>query len=84
MALGERGPNYGDRFAFAVFIAGNGGVPADARALARMHLREIGQQIGTVLDAKDTTIDDTTRAHLEECRHRIGKVLEASLNANEQ
>jgi len=54
--------------------------PPDARSLARMHLRDIGKRVQTVLDDKNSVIDDTTRAHLEECHERIAKVLAASMH----
>jgi len=83
MVLGERNPmaGLGDQLPF-VMLSGGGSVPADARALARMHLKQLGDRIEKFL-AKDGTIDDTSRAHLEECRQRINKVLDSSLNANE-
>jgi hypothetical protein len=56
--------------------------PADARSLARMHLRDIGKRIDKLLGDK-VALDDVTRAHLEECQERIAKVLSASLQANE-
>ena len=62
---------------------GETSVPADARALARLHLKEIAGRIGKVLEPSNLAIDDTSRAHLEECRHRIAKVLEAILDARE-
>ena len=62
---------------------GNAAAPADARALARLHLKEIAGRIGKVLETSNPTIDDTSRAHLEECRHRIAKVLEANLDVRE-
>jgi hypothetical protein len=83
MVLGNRRSPYEDMFVFISFSGGGGSVPADARSLARFHLKEIGNRIGKALDEKGVTIDDTTRAHLEECRHKIGKVLEAGIEANE-
>ena len=74
----------GDMFSFIVFLrGGDSSVPADARALARLHLKEIAARINKVLETKTLTIDDTSRAHLEECRHRIAKVLEANLDVRE-
>ena len=57
--------------------------PADARSLARLHMEDIGERIGKILDQADSRIDDTTRAHLKESRTRITKVLNASLDLNE-
>jgi hypothetical protein len=81
MVLGDASPNLGDGFAFVAFD-GAGGAPADARALARMHLKEVRDKIGKALERNGASIDDATRAHLEECRDKIGKVLDAGLDAN--
>jgi hypothetical protein len=84
MVIGNATSSYGDSLGFVVFTrGGNSSVPADARALARLHLREIANRIGKVLDTANLTIDDTSRAHLEESRHRISKVLEANLDVRE-
>jgi Met-zincin/Domain of unknown function (DUF5117) len=74
----------GDTFSYMVLLRGGASsVPADARALARLHLKEIASRITKVLETGNLTIDDTSRAHLEECRHRIAKVLEANLDMRE-
>ena len=67
------------------FVSFSGGsrFPSDARSLARMHLREIGDRIEKTLKRQSVALDDTTRAHLEECQHRIHKVLDAGLDSNE-
>jgi hypothetical protein len=59
------------------------GAPADARSLARMHLRDIAKRIDKVLNDKDAAVDDTNRAHLEECHERITKALSASMQVSE-
>ena len=46
-------------------------VPADARSLARLHLKDVGKRVDAALGEKD----DTVRAHLEETKERIAKVL---------
>ncbi len=66
-----------------ISFAGGGSVPADARSLARFHLKEISNRIGKTLDQKELKLDDTSRAHLEECRHKIDKVLDAGIESNE-
>ncbi len=66
-----------------VAMADGGSYPADARALARLHLRRIAEKIESTLNTKDAAMDDTTRAHLEECRFKIGKVLDATLQTSE-
>ena len=82
IVLGQNRSPYGDAYAYVLFN-GSGGYPADARALARLHLKEVGDRIVRVLGAKDVTLDDTTRAHLDDLAHKVGKVLNADLNANE-
>jgi hypothetical protein len=57
--------------------------PADARSLARMHLREIQKRVETMLKDDKNPLDDTTRAHLEEVQERITRVLTASMQVNE-
>jgi hypothetical protein len=63
----------------AGLVVGSQSAPPDARSLARMHLREIARRIEAVLNNKQMTLDDTTRAHLEECQERIAKVMGASV-----
>ncbi|MFO0950889.1 MAG: zinc-dependent metalloprotease [Isosphaeraceae bacterium] len=82
IALGSRQTSYSDLYAFISF-GGGGSYPADARSVARMHLKEIGNRIGKVLNTKDLQIDDTTRAHLEESAQRISRILDARVQANE-
>jgi hypothetical protein len=57
--------------------------PADARALARSHLKSIDARIGVALDAEKSDPDDYSRAHLEQVRDQIAKVLAAELKMNE-
>ena len=83
MVLGSRRSSMNDLYGFILMVGGGGDLPPDARSLARLHLKEIGDRIGKTLDRKDAKIDDVTRAHLEECRHRIDQVLTARLDANE-
>ncbi len=84
MVLGNNANSYDDLYGYIVFTrGGNSSAPADARALARLHLKEISGRISKVLDTGNLIIDDTSRAHLDECRHRIAKILEANLDARE-
>lgn len=80
MALGDRANAARDSFVFVVFDGG--GVPADAKSLARLHLKEVRDKATKLLENPNAKLDDTTRAHLDECRDRINKVLDASLQAN--
>jgi Met-zincin/Domain of unknown function (DUF5117)/Domain of unknown function (DUF5118) len=57
--------------------------PADARSLARMHLRDAGKRIDQALADKKLAMDDTLRAHLEESKEQIAKVLAANLQAGQ-
>jgi hypothetical protein len=68
---------------FGLVLGHQGSAPPDARSLARMHLRDISKRIKLALANKQTTVDDTTRAHLEECQERIDKVLNASMQVRE-
>jgi hypothetical protein len=81
IALGSRRNPFEDLYGFVMFIGGST-YPADARSLARHHLKEIDGRIANAL-GKVPNIEDTTRAHLEECRYRIGKALDANLQAGE-
>jgi hypothetical protein len=51
----------------------------DAQAVARMQLRTLDEKIGGLLDRKDVTLDDTSRAHLTDLQARIQAVLDADL-----
>jgi hypothetical protein len=57
--------------------------PADARSLARLHLRDIAKRIDAVLGNANVGLDDTSKAHLQESKERIAKALNATLNASE-
>ena len=84
IVLGTNAGSSGDLYSYVIFTRGGSNAPpADARALARLHLKEISGRIARVLETSNTMIDDTTRAHLEECRHRIAKVLEANVDSRE-
>ncbi len=79
LVLGSRAGDFG----LFVRFGGGGATPADAKSLARMHLREIDRKVETTLKEKGATLDDTCRAHLEECHERIAKVLNASMQLND-
>jgi Met-zincin len=57
--------------------------PADARALARHHLKAIDKRIALVLAKDDSESDAYTRAHLEQVHAQIEKVFASSLKMNE-
>jgi hypothetical protein len=75
----RRNPMY-DLYDYVSFFGGSQSYPADARSLARMHVREIDKVVDERLKAKDQKMDDATRAHLEEIHEQIAKVLEAKIS----
>lgn len=79
IVLGPKAPALGGNFMFVVF-SGSDEAPADARALARLHLKELAAKLGP---ATAQASDDTTKAHLEECQQRIFRVLGANVSANQ-
>jgi hypothetical protein len=84
LVLGEKPPGGGMNFIIVLFGSSSStAVPPDARSLARMHLRDINRGIEATLNNRQTTLEDTTRAHLEACHERITKVLGASVQVND-
>jgi hypothetical protein len=75
-----RNPLY-DLYNYVVFYGSSFSYPADARSLARMHLKELSEKIGKVLEDREVKMDDTTRAHLQETQEQITKTLEAKFEA---
>jgi len=70
--------------AFEMFFMGrSASVPADAKSLARSHLRTLRAKIDLTLSAKGMEVDETTRAHLEECQERIVKAMSASVQVHQ-
>ena len=74
------GPKNDFRGYFIVFGPSSGDVPADAKSLARLHLKEARARIDAALKEEK---DDTVKAHLDEAKERIAKVLAATVTANE-
>ncbi|MEI7923224.1 MAG: zinc-dependent metalloprotease [Planctomycetota bacterium] len=84
MLLGSRGSAALAGLPSFITISGGGGsMPADARSLARMHLKEISAKIDAALASKNPAWDDTTKAHLEELKVTIDRVLSAGIQRNE-
>jgi hypothetical protein len=82
LVLGEKAPSYSGMYDYIIILGGGGGeAPADAKSLARLHLKEIDGKLEKALQSDK--LDDTTKAHFEESRQRIAKVLAAGLDANE-
>jgi hypothetical protein len=61
---------------------GGSGAPADASALARLHLRELDRQITAALARRPERVDPATRAHLEQSQERIHRALNAQTVAS--
>jgi len=80
LVLSSRGHRGADQVGYA-FFANAGPAPADARSVARLHLKEIKGHLENALNSKDLALDDMTRAHLDECVVRISQVLDARVNA---
>jgi hypothetical protein len=81
MVLGSGGPS-AISFADLMFMSmGSGSTPADARALARLHLTQISDRINRGLQAPEK--DPYAEAHLTELKDRIEKVLAAGLELRE-
>lgn len=86
MVLGPRSSTSFELFGDILFIGFQSPPPPDARALARMHLKQIQQRVGQVVDKEeneDGYVTAYSRAHLEELNDQIAKVLDASLQVNE-
>jgi hypothetical protein len=81
MVLGPRDDPF-DYYNF-IFYSSSQPAPADARALARHHLKAIDARIAMSLNAEKAEPDAYSRAHLEQLHDQIGKVLAAQINANE-
>jgi hypothetical protein len=84
MVLGDPSGGLSDNFAYVVLLGrSTTAMPADARSLARLHLKEINGRIAETLDKRGAQLDDTTRAHLDECKEKISRVLEARIDSRE-
>jgi Met-zincin/Domain of unknown function (DUF5117) len=79
MVIGERRSALSDMYPYALF-SGGASVPADARNLARLHLKEIQQKLEAKLTAA-SGLDEGSKAHLEQMKDQIAKVFAAELEA---
>jgi hypothetical protein len=82
LVLGSQGSNFFDFDGF-IFFGFMQPPPADARALARKHLKAIDDRIALALNGSSYELDAYSRAHLEQLHDQIGKVLTAPLKMNE-
>lgn len=83
MVLGSSGSSALSGLPSFIMVSGSGGLPADARALARLHLKEISKKIETALAANNPSWDDTSKAHLEELKETIDRVLTANISRSQ-
>jgi hypothetical protein len=80
ITLGPKGYN-GMPMAYAMFAASGRQFPAEARSLARMHLKEIHRLVGDALKNEEVRPDELTRAHLEEINDLLQKALDAKFES---
>lgn len=83
MVIGTPRSPYYDLYDYIYFSGSSSSYPADAKSLARLHLRNLHQRLSELLEDDDLETDDTTRAHLSDAREQIGKALDARLQAND-
>lgn len=82
IVLGQSQSSFASLYGY-VFFGSGASYPADAKSLAKLHLREIKDRMEDVLDRNDVEIEETTRAHLLETRERLTKILEAGLQVSQ-
>lgn len=82
MVLGPKqsGSSFSDYFFISFYMPE---APADARSLARHHLKTIDKRIAAALANSTLAKDSYSQAHLEELHDQATKVLAAALEANE-
>jgi hypothetical protein len=80
IVLGPKGFS-GSPLAYAMFTSSGQQFPAEARSLARHHLKEIHRTVGDTLKNEAIELDELSRAHLEEINDQLQKVLDAKIEA---
>ncbi len=60
----------------------SGSAPADARSLARLHLKNLNTRLTAAINSKKVTMDAYTTAHIQEIQQQIEKVLDADLTSS--
>jgi hypothetical protein len=81
IAVGPKNDFFG--LAYALFSSASQPYPADARSLARMHLKEIRSLIDKTLSNDKVTVDEISKAHLQEISDQLGKALDAQVTAGD-
>lgn len=79
IVLGPKNDN--SWIAFALFNTSDDPFPADARALARQHLKEIHALVDETLEDDTVEMNDLSRAHLGEISDQLSKTLNASVTS---
>jgi hypothetical protein len=75
------GPKY-DSYSLAYLFSSVGqSYPADARSLARAHVKEIRELVGSALEKDDLKTDEISKAHLQEIADQLDKALAAQVEA---
>lgn len=69
--------------AYAMFTGMGDPFPAEARSLARQHLKEIRDLVASVLSRDALVIDDISRTHLADLSDQLTKVLDAQVTAGD-
>ena len=69
----------GSSMAYAMFLGAGSQYPAEARSLARQHLKEIRRLVSDTLENDEVELDELTRAHLDEINDRLRELLEPKL-----
>src|SRR5690606_38166364 len=72
IVLGPKG--YGGMpMAYAMFTGSGAPFPAEARSLARRHLKEIQALVKGTLENEELELDELTQAHLDELNDQLQK-----------
>ncbi len=64
---------------YSGLVTGKGSAPADAKTLARYHLKKLDGQITALLKNEKMKLDDYSHAHLQDMQTRIQQVLKAQM-----
>jgi len=76
------GPQSGGGSLMQLLGGSSGTAPADARSLARLHLKNLNTRLTVAINSKKVTMDAYTTAHLQEIQQQIEKVLDADLTSS--
>lgn len=80
IVLGPKGYG-GTSMAYAMFTGSGEPFPAEARSLARQHLKEIHALVKATLENEELELDELTQAHLDELNDQLQKVLDARVQS---